>query len=138
METKTSKGRPQWWASARPKDGKRSTFEANLCNDMDARGLTYSYEPKDAHLGYMLEYIPDFVLPNGIVVEAKGWFDSTDRTKMLRVKQANPTRDIRFIFMADNKLNKGSKMRYSDWCTKHGFLYAIGKSIPEGWWHEHG
>ena len=130
----TSKRQP-WWNSAVPKNGKRSTFEANLCSDMDSRGLTYSYEPNDAQLGYMLEYIPDFMLPNGIIVEAKGWFDSTDRTKMLRVKQANPTRDIRFVFMSDNKINPGSKLRYSDWCTKHGFKYAF-KTIPESWWNE--
>lgn len=103
---------------------------------MGARGLAYEYEPKDAHLQYMLEYIPDFRLPNGIIVEAKGFFDATDRTKMLRVKQANPTADIRFIFMADNKINPKSKTRYTDWCKKHGFLCHVGKSIPESWWHE--
>jgi hypothetical protein len=132
---KTSKGRQPWWASAVPKNGKRSTFEDRLAQQMNAKGLAYKYEPKDEHLGYMLEYIPDFVLPNGIIVEAKGWFDSTDRTKMLRVKQANPERDIRFCFMANNKINPKSKMRYSDWCEKHGFQWCL-KEIPEEWWNE--
>jgi len=128
--------RKPWWASARPRNGKRSSFEATLVSDMERRGLSFEYEPKDKHMTYMLDYIPDFVLPNGIVVEAKGFFDSTDRTKMIRVKQANPEADIRFIFMANNKLNPRSKSRYSDWCLKYGFKYHIGKSIPESWWFE--
>jgi hypothetical protein len=128
--------RKPWYLSARPKNGKRSTFEATLVADMEARGLAFEYEPKDGHLGYMLEYFPDFRLPNGILVEAKGFFDSEDRTKMLRVKMANPEKDIRFVFMANNKINPKSKTRYSDWCVKHGFQYHIGKSIPEEWWYE--
>ena len=129
------KPRKPWWNSAVRKNGKRSTFEASLVSDMEARGLAFEYEPKDAHLGYMLEYIPDFILPNGIIVEAKGWFDSTDRTKMLRVKRANPEKDIRFIFMANNKINPKSKTRYTDWCLKHGFVCHVGRSIPEEWWY---
>lgn len=132
----TSKSRRPWYLSAVRKNGKRSTFEATLVSNMEASCLPFEYEPKDAHLGYMLEYIPDFRLPNGILVEAKGFFDSTDRTKMLRVKQANPGADIRFIFMADNKINPKSKLRYSDWCKKHGFPCHIGKSIPAEWWNQ--
>lgn len=128
--------RKPWWNSAVPKGGKRSTFEDSLTRDMEARGLSFEYEPKDGHLGYMLEYFPDFRLPNGILVEAKGFFDSTDRTKMLRVHKANPEADIRFVFMANNKLNPKSKSRYSDWCIKNGFKYFVGRSIPEEWWHE--
>lgn len=128
--------RKPWWNSAVRKGGKRSTFEDSLTRDMEVRGLQFEYEPKDGHLGYMLEYFPDFRLPNGILVEAKGFFDSTDRTKMLRVKMANPEADIRFVFMANNKLNPKSKSRYSDWCEKHGFQWFVGRSIPEGWWHE--
>jgi hypothetical protein len=127
--------RKPWWASARPKNGKRSTFEATLVAWMQERGLAFEYEPKDGHLTYMLDYIPDFRLPNGIIVEAKGFFDATDRTKMLRVQQANPEADIRFVFMANNKINPKSKTRYVDWCLKHGFKCAL-KEIPEEWWYE--
>lgn len=130
------KFRKQWWNSAVRKGGKRSTFEDTLTRDMQARGLAFEYEPKDGHLGYMLEYFPDFRLPNGILVEAKGFFDSTDRTKMLRVKLANPEADIRFIFMANNKINPRSSTRYTDWCHKYGFKCHVGKSIPEEWWNE--
>lgn len=124
----------QWWRNAKPTGGKRSTFEATVVEDLKLRGLPYEYEPKDAHLGYMLSYIPDFRLPNGVLVECKGYFDSEDRTKMLRVKQAHPEADIRFVFMRDNKINPKSKTRYSDWCNRHGFLWHIGDSIPLDWW----
>ena len=125
-----------WYKSAVPKGGKRSTFEDTLARDMQARGLDFEYEPPDSQLGYMLTYKPDFRLPNGILVEAKGLFDSEDRTKMLHVKRANPTADIRMVFMRNNKINPKSKTRYSDWCQKHGFPYHIGDSIPEAWWKE--
>lgn len=80
-------------------------------------------------------YNPDWVLPNGVVVEIKGRFTSLDRKKHLLVKQAHPKLDVRFVFSTDNKLNKKSETRYSDWCDKHGFLYAF-KAIPKEWAEE--
>jgi len=124
-----------WYNSAVPKDGCRSTLEADLCQQMDSLGLPYVYEPQDSQLSYLLTYQPDFKLPNGILVEAKGYFDSVDQTKMKRVKQANPTVDIRFVFPRDNRIPR-TKMRYSDWCLKNGFKYAIGRQIPKEWWDE--
>ena len=76
--------RKAWWASARPRNGKRSSFEATLVTDMERRGLSFEYEPKDKHLCYMLDYIPDFVLPNGIVVEAKGFGRQRGHTEVYR------------------------------------------------------
>ncbi len=55
-----------------------------------------------------------------------------DRTKHLLIKQQHPDKDIRFLFKVDNKINKASETRYSDWCEKHGFLYAFGE-VPEEW-----
>ncbi len=126
----------KWWASARRSGGKRSTFEDTLATNMKLSGLPFEYEPADCHLGYMLAYIPDFRLPNGIIVEAKGFFDATDRTKMIRVRQANPSADIRFVFMKDNKLYSGSESRYSDWCKRYGFKYHIGTQVPPEWRQE--
>ena len=77
-------------------------------------------------------YCPDWVLPNGVVVEIKGRFTATDRTKHLAVKQTHPAVDIRFVFAQNNTLSKNSTTRYSDWCDKHGFLYAF-KAIPKEW-----
>ena len=43
-------------------------------------------------------YKPDFILNNGIIVEAKGWFKPTDRVKHLLVQEQYPDLDIRFYF----------------------------------------
>jgi predicted nuclease of restriction endonuclease-like RecB superfamily len=81
-------------------------------------------------------YIPDFIItkPSGhkVYIEVKGYLRPEDRTKMIAVKYKNPTLDIRFLFDNDNKLNKDSKSRYSDWCNKHNFAFAF-KTIPKGW-----
>ena len=77
-------------------------------------------------------YTPDFILPNGIIVETKGRFVAADRKKHLLI-QKQFDYDIRFVFQnARAKLFKGAKSTYSQWCDKHGFLWAQG-SIPEEW-----
>lgn len=82
------------------------------------------------------KYTPDFILQNGIIVEAKGIFDTADRQKHLHIKEQYPHLDIRFVFQnANNKLYKGAKSTYADWCNKHGFKYAQ-KVIPNGWFKE--
>ena len=81
-------------------------------------------------------YTPDFVLPNGIIIETKGIFDATDRKKHLLIKEQYPNLDIRFVFSNINaKIYKGSKTTHADWCKKHGFLYAH-KAIPASWFKE--
>jgi hypothetical protein len=83
-------------------------------------------------------YTPDFVLDNGVIIEAKGLFDSEDRRKHLAVKKQHPELDIRFVFSsAKSKLYKGSKTCYSDWCNKYGFKWA-NRIIPELWLKEKG
>lgn len=79
------------------------------------------------------QYTPDVVLPNGIHVEIKGRFTGEARTKMIAVKKCNPDVDIRFLFQRDDWCTKNHKMRYSEWCEKNGFDYAIGEVIPSEW-----
>lgn len=91
-----------------------------------------------ARLPYMLRknYRPDYILnfPDGRVryIELKGWLRPSDRTKMRAVKELNPDLDIRIVFLANNKLNKDSTTRYSDWAEQHGFPWAI-KEVPKEW-----
>jgi len=81
-------------------------------------------------------YTPDIALPNGILIELKGYFDAADRTKHLLIKQEHPELDIRFVFQrSKNRLSPKSKMTYADWCIKRGFLYA-DKTIPTSWLEE--
>ena len=92
--------------------------------------MTYKI-PESVH-----KYTPDFILSNGIIIEAKGLFEADDRKKHLLIKSQYPHLDIRFVFSNPrNKLYKGSKTTYADWCQKYGFKYA-SKSIPASWFKE--
>ena len=113
----------------------RSKLEQEIAVQMKGRLFLYEakkfpYQPKVAH------YLPDFILENGIVVEAKGEFTSEDRTKHLLIQQQHPGLDVRFVFSNPyRKMRKGSSTSYADWCEAHGFLYAKG-TIPTEWLDE--
>ena len=114
----------------------RSKYEETVNNAAVAEGFEIEYETYS--LPYLIKgnYYPDFTLPNGIIVEAKGYFDSRARAKMVAVKKHNPTLDIRMLFMnSRTKLRKGSKLTYADWCEKYGYPYADG-NIPLSWFKE--
>lgn len=117
-------------------NGYRSKFEANIASDLEARGVDFRYEPfrlKYTKPAKPSNYTPDYVLPNGIIIEAKGYFESADRTKHLIIKEQRPELDIRFVFQnPNNRLSKNSKTTYGDWATKNGFKYAA-KQIPQEW-----
>jgi hypothetical protein len=114
-------------------NGYRSRFEERLALGLEKRGVSFSYETERFSYTVVRHYTPDFILDNGVLIEVKGYFTSADRTKHLKVREANPTLDIRFCFQnAKNKLNKKSKTSYSDWCEKHGFQWCE-KVIPEEW-----
>ena len=73
------------------------------------------------------------MLPNGIIVETKGIFDSDDRKKHTLIQTQHPELDIRFVFTNSKaKLYKGSPTTYGAWCEKNGFKYA-DKLIPASW-----
>lgn len=121
-------------------DNMKSSLERAVYKDLQAlKGrsrLKIAYEIDK--FSYYLErnYIPDFTITfkdgRQLFIEAKGWLRSEDRSKMIAVKKANPTLDIRLLFQNDNKLNKNSKSRYSDWALKHGFPFAF-KRVPKEW-----
>jgi hypothetical protein len=77
-------------------------------------------------------YTPDFILPNGVIVECKGRLTVHDRTKHKRIKEQHPNLDIRFVFQYNNPITKGSKTRYTDWAEKNGFMWAM-LTIPPEW-----
>jgi hypothetical protein len=77
-------------------------------------------------------YTPDFFLKNGVIIESKGKWAAKDRYKMLDVREANPTLNVRMLFMSDNKISKVSKTRYSRWCEDNNIIYAVG-TIPKEW-----
>ena len=90
-----------------------------------------TYERTSIQYKIPRRYVPDFTV-GGMFIEVKGYFRPEDRTKMRCVKADNPEADIRMVFAADNKISSRSSMRYSDWCEKYGFPYAVGE-VPREW-----
>jgi hypothetical protein len=122
------------WAG-RQKRNTRSGIEKQILNELDEKGIKYKYESLKFTYVTTHTYTPDVILDNGIVIEIKGYFTADDRKKLLKVKELYPSLDLRLVFGANNKIHKMSSTRYSDWCEKHGFPYAI-KHIPEEWLKE--
>ena len=118
------------------KYGFRSGLEEMVADSLTGRNVPFKYE--ELVVGYTSppkthRYTPDFVLPNGIIVETKGRFLPDDRNKHLLVKKQHPELDIRFVFSnSKSKINKRSQTTYATWCEKHGFRYA-DKDIPDEW-----
>ena len=117
-------------------NGYRSGLEANVAEQLAEAGIDFEYETQKISYCIDAKYIPDFILPNRIIVECKGRFTSEDRRKMRLVKEQNPELDIRFVFTrSSSKINKGSKTTYADWCSRYGFKYS-DKLIPKEWLNE--
>ena len=111
----------------------RSGFESKLANQLQRSGVCFEYETLKIEYRKVSTYTPDFILPNGIIIEAKGVWTVEDRTKHLLVRAQHPHLDIRLVFMnAANKIRKGSDTTYAKWCDKKGIIYA-DKIIPKSW-----
>lgn len=116
--------------------GFRSGLEERVAANLTSKGVGFKFEelvipyvtPPKNH-----RYTPDFVLPNGIIVETKGRFLTADRQKHLLVKAQHPQHDIRFVFSnSRTRISKASPTTYAMWATKHGFQFA-DKDIPDAW-----
>lgn len=136
----------------------RSKYEAKVAANLVTQDFKYEYETStfDYHdpitkglcpccgnkrVVQVRQYTPDFVLKDehGAVVfylETKGLFTSENRTTLLAMKKDHPSVDVRLLFMRDNKLHRSSPTRYSDWCNKHGFKWAVGEDLPDNWKEE--
>ncbi len=123
------------------KHGFRSGLEVNIGATIEAMGEPVVYE--EHRLEYLVpasrhHYTADFILKNGIVLEGKGIFDSTDRAKHLFVKTQYPELDIRFVFSNPNaSIGNGSKTTLAMWCQKYGYKYSH-KVPPKAWFLEPG
>jgi len=119
--------------------GYRSGLEEKVQKELEKLSAGAEYEcfripyevPASPHF-----YTPDFLLPNGIVIETKGRFTIEDRKKHILIKEQYPDIDLRFVFSnSNNKIRKGSKTTYAMWCEKHGFKYH-DKLVPTNWLNE--
>ena len=119
----------------------RSGLEEHVADQLDQLGVAFEYETlviKFTRPEKMHRYTPDFILPNGIIIETKGRFLTKDRQKHLLVKKQHPDLDIRFVFSNPNqRISKTSKTTYAKWCNTNGFEYAK-QTIPTTWLKEKG
>lgn len=117
----------------------RSKFEARIGKQLINAGVPLDYENvkiKYTQPAKKRTYTPDFILPNGIIVEAKGRLTRQMRQKHEWINKQYPELDIRFVFQrASNKIYKGSKTSYADWADRLGIPWAEGR-IPEEWFKE--
>lgn len=120
--------------------GFRSGLEVEISDYLKKLSVPFIYEGIKIEwedLAYRF-YTPDFVLPNGIIIESKGFFTVADRRKHIEIQRQHPKLDIRFVFANENsKLRKGSKTSYAKWCEKNNFKFCH-RVIPEKWLKERG
>ena len=112
----------------------RSGLEEQVAKLLDGLGVTYNYESERVPYTIQHHYCPDFVLPNHVLLETKGYWDAADRRKILAVKKDNPYLDLRMVFQSPyNKINKKSKTTYAMWCDKHDIPWTAYHNIPLDW-----
>ena len=112
----------------------RSKLEERIGTLLMTLGISYEYE--STKVGYTIQhhYTPDFVLPNHVYLEAKGYWSAADRRKILAVKKDNPDFDLRMVFQSPyNKISKKSKTTYAQWCERHDIPWSHFHDIPLEW-----
>lgn len=108
----------------------KSKFEKRFYDEITRLGLDFAYESDKLSYSLHLAYKPDWKVSDGLYIETKGKFDYTERRKMEAVKAANPDKEIRMVFMRNQKLGKGSKMTYGEWCDKHDIRWSVFPDLP--------
>ena len=99
----------------------RSKLEEKVATLLKELGVSYEYESTQVPYVIQHNYTPDFLLPNHVYLETKGYWDPADRRKVLAVKRDNPDIDLRMVFQSPyNTISKKSKTTYAKWCDKHG------------------
>lgn len=112
----------------------RSGLEEKVADLLVNLGVKYEYESTKVPYVIQHSYTPDFILPNGVWLECKGYWDSKDRKKIKSVLQQNPDIDLRIVFQAPyNTISKKSKTTYASWCEKNNIKWCTFSNIPIDW-----
>lgn len=130
--------------------GYRSSYEYAIALALEEEGVSFEYEPctykvrvpasrvYEAERGgkvlKVMDYTPDFEFnfeECTVIVEAKGRFDASHRVKAKAFKEQYPEFIYAMVFEENNKLSKGSKTRYTDWCEKNGIPCRVGLITKE-------
>ena len=97
----------------------RSQLEEKVADLLVELNIDYDYETKRIPYTIQHHYTPDFILPNGVVLECKGYWEASDRRKIKQIVKDNPDLDLRMVFQAPfNKISKKSKTTYAKWCDR--------------------
>ena len=112
----------------------RSKLEEKVADLLVDLGVKYEYETEKVSYVISHQYTPDFILPNGVHLECKGYWDSADRKKIKAVKEQNPDLDLRMVFQAPyNTISKKSKTTYAKYCEKLDIPWCSFANIPLNW-----
>jgi len=110
----------------------RSGLEQRIADNLVEHKCKFEYEPMSVAYTVPHKYTPDFVLDNGIIIEAKGFFRREAQRKHREIKKQHPELDIRFVFSNVNQRVQGSWLTCAKWCEKYNFKYAE-LDIPKEW-----
>ena len=113
----------------------RSDFEEEVALELIKQKVKFEYESRKIKYFIEYKYTPDFLLPNGIIIEAKGYFRLEHQRKHRLIKKQHPELDIRFVYQKLNSKLQGGRFTCQEWCEKYDFKYAE-KTIPEEWINE--
>lgn len=112
----------------------RSQLEEKVADLMVNLGVKYEYESTKVAYTIAHNYTPDFVLPNGVYLECKGYWDPTDRRKIKAIKKQHPELDLRMVFQAPfNRISKKSRVTYAQFCEKLNIPWTSYANIPLNW-----
>ena len=112
----------------------RSQLEEKVADLLVELNIDYDYEPKRIPYTIQHHYTPDFILPNGVVLECKGYWEASDRRKIKQIVKDNPDLDLRMVFQAPfNKISKKSKTTYAKWCDRLKIPWCAYYDIPIDW-----
>lgn len=108
----------------------RSAFEADVAKTLAEASVPVQYEPRRLH--YIdhnqcdATYLPDFVLDDNLtIVEAKGWLNAEERSKLIFARMHNPQYHIVLCLQSPHSKLSGYKaMTAADWCRKNDFDWA--------------
>ena len=112
----------------------RSGLEENVAELLSGLGISYEYESKKIPYVIQHNYTPDFILPNHVVLECKGYWEPADSRKIKTIVKDNPDIDLRMVFQSPyNTISKKSKTTYAQWCDNLGIPWTSFTNIPLDW-----
>ena len=112
----------------------RSQLEEKVADLLVELNIDYDYETERIPYTIQHHYTPDFILPNGVVLECKGYWEASDRRKIKQIVKDNPDLDLRMVFQAPfNKISKKSKTTYAQWCDRLKIPWCAYYDRPIDW-----